>query len=62
MVNLNNISLQAFRIAIRWARMKKFPFLLSEWTPEHSEQVQAVAEELDRRFEKRACNNQNTDV
>jgi hypothetical protein len=52
-LSIKNVSLHSFCVALRWAIIKKFPNNLKEWTPEQSEKIQAICEELDRRHKKR---------
>jgi len=49
MLSIKNVSLRGFCVALRWARFKRYPSLIAEWTPEQSETVQKVAEEYDVR-------------
>jgi len=49
MLSLKNVSVHAFRVAMRWATINKFPKFIIDWSPEQSKRIQAVADECDRR-------------
>ena len=53
MLDIKNVSLFAFSRALRYARMYDFPHDIADWTKEYSDRLQVVAEEFDRRDEKR---------
>lgn len=54
-LSIKNVSLRSFTVACRWASRKGFPKLISDWTPEQSDTLQAVCEEYDRRTSRRAA-------
>jgi hypothetical protein len=49
MLEIANVSLHSFVVALRWARIKGYPDNIQEWTKAHNEKIQAVCEECDRR-------------
>jgi len=49
MLKIKNVTTRAFLVALRWAKFKHYPNLVSDWTQEQSDKVQAVADECDRR-------------
>lgn len=53
MLNISNVSLHSFCVALRWATMfGKFPSNVLEWTEQQNKQLQSIAEECDRRSKK----------
>lgn len=53
MLNITNVSMYAFRVALRWALIKGYPEMIDDWTQEQSDTIQNVANEVDRRHVKR---------
>lgn len=61
MSNISNVSLYAFRVSLRWAMLiGKYPQSLDEVTKEQWEKLQAIADECDRRMNKRYENNKKS--
>lgn len=56
MINIGGVSVRAFVVACRWARLQGYPNLLKDWTQEHSDKIQKVAEEYDRRHDDKESN------
>lgn len=55
MLHIKNVSVRALAVAMRWARIHgKFPNKVADLTKEHSDKLQTVAEEYDRRDSRRA--------
>lgn len=55
MLAIKNVSIRALAVAIRWARIYgRFPNKIADLTQEHSDKLQFVAEEYDRRNSRRA--------
>lgn len=55
MLAIKNVSLRALCVAMRWGRIYgKFPNAVADLTKEHSDKIQNVAEEYDRRQSRRA--------
>lgn len=55
MLSISNVSVRALAVAMRWARIHgKFPNRVADLTKEHSDKLQNVAEEYDRRQSRRA--------
>lgn len=53
MLEIKNVSIGAFAVALRWARVKHWPKQIKDWTPLHSQRLQDIATEVDRRRDKR---------
>jgi hypothetical protein len=60
MLQIRNVSVKALSVAMRWARIYgRFPNKVADLTQEHSDKLQNVAEEYDRRHPRRVhliCN------
>jgi hypothetical protein len=55
MLHIKNVSVRALAVAMRWARIYgRFPNKVADLTQEHSDTLQQVAEEYDRRDSRRA--------
>ena len=55
MLHIKNVSVRALTVAMRWARIHgKFPNAVADLTKEHSDTLQRIAEEYDRRDSRRA--------
>ena len=55
MLHIKNVSVRALTVAMRWARIYgRFPNKVADLTQEHSDTLQHVAEEYDRRDSRRA--------
>jgi hypothetical protein len=52
-LEVKEVSLHAFRVALRWAMQKGYPNNIKQWTQEQSDTIQAVANEANRRANKR---------
>ena len=56
MLSIKNVSVRALAVAMRWARIYGgFPNKVADLTKEHSDKLQNVAEEYDRRNSRRAA-------
>ena len=53
MLNISNVSLYSFRVALRWASRQGWPQEIKDWTEEQSSMLQSICEEVDARNEAR---------
>jgi hypothetical protein len=55
MLHIKNVSVRALAVALRWAQIYgRFPKDVIDCTKAHSDTLQSVAEEYDRRHSRRA--------
>jgi hypothetical protein len=54
MLEIKNVGIRSFAVALRWARLNNFPYWVRDITPEQSAQIQGVADECGRREALRA--------
>jgi len=48
-MNLANMDLHCFCIALRWAKTKNFPVLMADWQPQHDRRIAEIVNELHQR-------------